>query len=88
MNEENIKQNNILIPEDLPEIHITGCAVASTPYNIRLILFNEELEKTGDISDTLELFKTAKAEVIMHPAVAKQVADLLNNAIENYEKNK
>lgn len=86
---ENIKENiNLLIPEFLEELYVTGGAIASTPFNIRLILFNEELAKDGDILDSfnIDLIRTAKAEVIMHPAVAKQIADLIYKELENYEK--
>lgn len=86
---ENIKESiNLLIPEFLEELYVTGGAIASTPFNIRLILFNEELAKDGDILDSfnIDLIRTAKAEVIMHPAVAKQIADLIYKELENYEK--
>ncbi len=79
---------NLLIPEFLEELYVTGGAIASSPFNIRLILFNEELAKDGDILDSfdIDLIRTAKAEVIMHPAVAKQIADLIYKELENYEK--
>lgn len=84
------KENiNLLIPEFLEEIYVTGGAIASTPFNLRLILFNDELAKEGDILDSfnIDLIRTAKTEIIMHPAVAKQIADLIYKELENYEKN-
>ena len=85
---DNKEKANLLIPEFLKEVYVTGVAIASTPYNIRLILFNEEIAKDGDILNSfdIDLLRTAKAEIIMHPAVAKQIADLIYKELDNYEK--
>lgn len=79
---------NLLIPEFLEDVYVTGGAIASTQFNLRLLLFNEEIAKDGDVLDSfnIDLIRTAKAEVIMHPAVAKQIADLIYKELENYEK--
>lgn len=81
------KKLSLIIPEDLDELYITGGAVASTLYNIRLILFNEELESNEGVVDSgkINLVRTAKTEVVMHPAVAKQICELLTSELENYE---
>lgn len=88
MSKEETKKINLLIPEYLEEIYATGGAVASSPFNIRLILFNDEIIKDGSILDSgnIDLVRTAKTEIIMHPAVAKQIADLLNDEISKYEE--
>ncbi len=78
---------NLLIPEDMDEINVVGGAVTSTPFNIRLLLYNEEIERTGEIlNDNVKIIRTGKAEVVMHPQVAKNIAELLLNEIENYQK--
>ena len=43
MSEEK-KELNLFIPEDLTEYYITGGAIASSPFDIRLILFKDEIE--------------------------------------------
>lgn len=82
------KEINLYIPEDLEELHITGGAIASTPYNIRLILYNDEIDRTGDYleTDKMNLIRTAKAEIVMHPAVAKNILTLLEEEIKKYEE--
>ena len=84
------KELNLVIPEDMKEFYITGSAIASTPYNIRLILFNEELEKSNDILDTskVNLIRTAKAEIIMPPAVAKQIYELIGDELSKHTSKK
>lgn len=78
---------NILIPEDLKEFHINGGAIASSNFDIRLLLFAEELEKNNQISNSngVGLVKTAKTEIIMHPLVAKQIRDLIDKELEKFE---
>lgn len=80
-------QVNILIPEDLKEFHISGGAIASSNLDIRLLLFANELEKNNVIQDSgmINLVKTAKAEIIMHPHVAKQIRDLIDKELEKYD---
>ena len=79
---------NIFIPDDLNEYHISGGAIASSSMDIRLILFSHELEKNTNIEDSgvINLVKTAKTEIIMHPNVAKQIRDLLDKELEKFDK--
>ena len=42
MSEEK-RELNLFIPEDLTEYYITGGAIASSPFDIRLILFKDKL---------------------------------------------
>lgn len=85
MGENNL---NLLIPEDMDEINAVGGAVTSTPFNIRLLLYNEEIERNGDLlKDNVKIIRKGKAEVVMHPQVAENIAELLLKEIENY-KNK
>ena len=80
-------QLNLLIPEDMAEINIVGAAVASTPFNIRLLLYNEEIERTGDLSsNNVKIIRKCKAEVVMHPQVAKNIAELLMKEISDYQR--
>ena len=80
-------QLKLLIPEDMDEINVVGGAVASTPFNIRLLLYNEEIERSGDILDNnVKIIRTGKAEVVMHPQVARNIAELLMKEVENYQK--
>ena len=80
-------QLNLLIPEDMAEINIVGAAVASTPFNIRLLLYNEEIERTGDLSsNNVKIIRKGKAEVVMHPQVAKNIAELLMKEISDYQR--
>lgn len=80
-------QVNILIPDDLKEFHISGGAIASSNFDIRLLLFADELEKNNVIQDSgrINLVKTAKTEIIMHPLVAKQIRDLIDKELEKYD---
>ena len=79
---------NLIIPEDMDEINVVGGAVTSTPFNIRLLLYNEEIERTGDLlNDNVKIIRKGKAEIVMHPQVAKNLAELLIKEVENY-KNK
>lgn len=49
---------------------------------------NEEIERTGDLlNDNVKIIRKGKAEIVMHPQVAKNIAELLIKEIENY-KNK
>ena len=43
---EGKKELNLFIPENLTGYYITGGAIASSPFDIRLILFKDEIEKT------------------------------------------
>lgn len=83
MNEEK-KELNLFIPEDLTEHYITGGAIASSPFDIRLILFEDEIEKNNDILNgtSVGMIRTAKTEIIMSPVVAKQLRDLLDKELQ------
>jgi hypothetical protein len=83
MNEEK-KELNLFIPEDLKEHYITGGAIASSPFDIRLILFKDEIEKNNDILNgtSVGMIRTAKTEIIMSPVVAKQLRDLLDKELQ------
>ena len=85
MSEEK-KELNLFIPEDLTEYYITGGAIASSPFDIRLILFKDEIEKNNDILNgpNVGMIRTAKTELIMSPVVAKQLRDLLDKELEKY----
>ncbi|SFL54645.1 Protein of unknown function [Methanobrevibacter olleyae] len=86
MNEEK-KELNLFIPEDLAEYYITGGAIASSPFDIRLILFKDEIEKNNDILNghNVGMIRTAKTEIIISPVVAKQLRDLLDKELQKYE---
>lgn len=78
---------NLIIPEDMKEFYITGGAIASTPTDIRLILFSDELLKNNEVlGSKVDLIKTAKTEVIMAPTVAKQIRDLIDSELKKYDK--
>lgn len=78
---------NLLIPEDMDELNIVGGAVTSTPFNIRLLLYNDEIERNGDmLKDNVKIIRKGKAEVVMHPQVAKNIAELLLKEVENYQE--
>lgn len=78
---------NLLIPEDMDELNIVGGAVTSTPFNIRLLLYNDEIERTGDLlKNNVKIIRKGKAEVVMHPQVAKNIAELLLKEVENYQE--
>ena len=83
---EDKKELNLFIPEDLTEYYITGGAIASSPFDIRLILFKDEIEKNNDILNgpNVGMIRTAKTELIMSPVVAKQLRDLLDKELEKY----
>ena len=85
MSEEK-KELNLFIPEDLTEYYITGGAIASSPFDIRLILFKDEIEKNNDILNgpNVGMIRTAKAELTMSPVVAKQLRNLLDKELEKY----
>ncbi len=76
---------NLVVPEDMAEFYITGGAIASTPTDIRLILFSDELLKDDNVlGSKVDLIKTAKTEIIMHPNVAKQIRDLIDSELKKY----
>lgn len=85
MSEEK-RELNLFIPEDLTEYYITGGAIASSPFDIRLILFKDEIEKNNDILNgpNVGMIRTAKTEIIMSPVVAEQLRDLLDKELEKY----
>ena len=85
MSEEK-KELNLFIPEDWTEYYITGGAIASSPFDIRLILFKDEIEKNNDILNgpNVGMSRTAKTEIIMSPVVAKQLRDLLDKELQKY----
>jgi len=87
MSEEK-KELNLFIPENLTEYYITGGAIASSPFDIRLILFKDEIEKNNDILNdhNVGMIRTAKTEIIMSPIVAKQLKDLLDKELEKYDE--
>ena len=83
---EEKKELNLFIPEDLTEYYITGGAIASSPFDIRLILFKDEIEKNNDILNgpDVGMIRTAKTEIIMSSIVAKQLRDLLDKELQKY----
>lgn len=83
---EERKELNLFIPEDLTEYYVTGGAIASSPFDIRLILFKDEIEKNNDILNgpNVGMIRTAKTEIIMPPVVARQLRDLLDKELEKY----
>ena len=85
MSEEK-KELNLFIPEDLTEYYITGGAIVSSPFDIRLILFKDEIEKNNDIFNgpDVGMIRTAKTEIIMSPVVAKQLRNLLDKELRKY----
>ncbi|WP_305556967.1 hypothetical protein [Methanobrevibacter sp. V74] len=85
MNNEK-QELNMLIPEELTEYYITGGAIASSPVDLRLILFTDELERNNNILDgsKVGMVRTAKTEIIMSPIVAKQLRDLLDKELKKY----
>ena len=85
MSEEK-RELNLFIPEDLTEYYITGGAIASSPFDIRLILFKDEIEKNNDILNgpNVGMIRTAKTEIIMSPVVERQLRDLLDKELEKY----
>ena len=85
MSEER-KELNLFIPEDLTEYYITGGAIASSPFDIRLILFKEKKKKNNDIlnGSDVGMIRTSKTEIIMSPVVAKQLRDLLDKELQKY----
>ena len=87
MSEEK-RELNLFIPEDLSEFYITGGAIASSPFDIRLILFKDEIEKNNEILNgpNVGMIRTAKTEITMSPIVAKQLRDLLDKELEKYEE--
>ena len=71
----------------MDELNIVGGAVTSTPFNIRLLLYNDEIERTGDqLKDNVKIIRKGKAEVVMHPQFAKNIAELLLKEVENYQE--
>ena len=87
MNNEK-QELNMLIPEELTEYYITGGAIASSPVDLRLILFTDELERNNNILDgsKVGMVRTAKTETIMSPIVAKQLRDLLDKELKKYAR--
>ena len=87
MSEEK-RELNLFIPEDLSEFYITGGAIASSPFDIRLILFKDEIEKNNEILNgpDVGMIRTAKTEITMSSIVAKQLRDLLDKELEKYEE--
>lgn len=84
--DEKKKDLNLFIPEDLAEYYITGGAIASSPFDVRLILFKDEIEKNDILlSSNVNMIKTAKTEIIMPFTVAKQLRDLISKELEKYE---
>ena len=86
MNEEK-NELDIFIPETMTEYYITGGAIASSPSDIRLILFKDEIEKNNESSNgsNINMIRTAKTEITMSPLVAKQLKELLDKELEKYE---
>ena len=81
----NENQLNLIIPENMEEINVVGGAITSTPFNIRLVLFNDEIERSGDLlNDNVKMIRTGKAEVVMHPQVAKNIAELLLKEVQTF----
>ncbi len=73
-----MSSRNILISEDMPEVNITGGAIATTPHNIHLFVYNDEIEKNGDfVKNNVNLVKKGKVELVMSSDVAEDIANLI-----------
>lgn len=88
MTEKN-NENLTIIPPDTPKIHATVGASFITPFNIRLLLFNDEIVRNGEVlaeGETLPAIREAKCELILHPNVAESIGNLLLKEVEKYKK--
>lgn len=90
-NEKNEETSKIdlILSEDLQEIYSVGAAIGATPFNIRLLFFNDEIDKEEGImkdSSSVKLVRKAKAEIVLPPAVAEQVANLLLEEVKKFKK--
>jgi len=85
---ENENNPQIFIGENIPEIYSTAAATLITPFDIRLIFFNDDMLRGEIFEDNiLPAVKNAKCEIILPPKVAKSVGKLLLKEVERYEKN-
>ncbi|RBQ24182.1 hypothetical protein ALNOE001_04420 [Candidatus Methanobinarius endosymbioticus] len=88
-NNENIETENLtIIPPNTPEIYATIGASFSTPFNIRLLLFNDEIVKSEEylVERHIPTVRNAKCELVLHPQVAESIANLLLKEVEKYKK--
>ena len=87
-NENDSNESLTVIPPNTPEIHATFGATVRTPFNIRLILFNDEIIRNGEhlSGDAVPAVRNAKCELVLHPQVAENVANLLLEEVEKYKK--
>lgn len=86
---EKINENPTIIPENTPKIHATQGASFFTPFDIRLLLFNDEIVRDGEYLEaggTIPAVKEAKCELVFHPQVAESIANLLLREVEKYKK--
>ena len=65
------KNFNLKIPENMPTVMISGGTITSTDHNIRLIVYDNEINKGVNVKDKIEINKIGKTELVMSPNVAK-----------------
>ena len=52
-------------------------------------MYNEEIERTCDIlNDNVKIIRKGKAEIVMHPQIAKNIAEILMSEVELYQRSK
>ena len=88
MTEKN-NESLTIIPQDTPKIHATQGASVVTPFDIRLLLFNDEIVRDGEYLEaggSIPAVKEAKCELVFHPQVAESIANLLLKEVEKYKE--
>lgn len=83
------KKNEIDIPlkisEDSQQIYATGAFGGFTPYDFRIILYNESLipsDKEGEV----EMVRDSEYQLVISPITAVQLRDWLSKQIKMYEE--
>lgn len=89
MTNQEPKKENITIPfkiaEESEQIYMTGAFGGFTPYDFRIILYNETLGPKGEIVDEGSLIRESKYQLIMSPLTAKELLLWLQKNIKAYE---
>ncbi|MDR0912280.1 MAG: hypothetical protein LBM96_06750 [Methanobrevibacter sp.] len=85
MEKKENKKIKVFIPEEIPKIHTTGAASLLTPFNIRLILFDDDIVKGESIDDTIPAVRNAQCEIVFPPEIAKTIGELLIKESKKHE---
>lgn len=89
-NQESENEKTVQIPvkisENPEQIYMTGAFGGFTPYDFRIMIYNEVMKQKDHVIEEGTLVRESKYQLIMSPLTAKELSIWLQKNIEAYEE--